>query len=209
MLFSSALFLGSHQQSFLIYLLQPWCLLPGLLFNYFPVICIWKHCSFFPLYYSARDLFSCYPAGSRFFTDGYLLKWESFLQLNALSLRNHSRFMCKRILKLIQAIQGNWCFLLGEVVFFKLVVLYQGHCVLKRLFINNEHTEVLAIGWSEKGEREQAHSSSWGWVSPSTSAPKHRHSWWICAFQGGCSWAWGVWTRAGDALPTLKGRVQF
>lgn len=114
---SSALFLGSHQQNYVIYLLQPWCLLPGLLFNYFPIMRIWKYCSFFPLYYSACDLFSCYPAGSCFFMDGDLLKWESFLQLHALSLRNHSRFTCKRILKLIWAIQGNQCFLLGEVGF--------------------------------------------------------------------------------------------
>lgn len=30
--------------------------------------------------------------------------------------------------------------------------MYQ-HCVLKRIFINNEHTEVLAIGQNENGER--------------------------------------------------------
>lgn len=156
MLSSSALFLGSRQQSFLLYLLQTWCLLPGLLFNYFPVIPIWKHCRFFPLYCSACDLFSCYPAGSCFFIDEDLLKWESFLQLNTFSLRNHSHFTCKgSVLKPIQAIQGNWCFLLCEVFFSQVVYVLSGRepCAVKRLFINNEHTEVLSLSWRENGER--------------------------------------------------------
>lgn len=57
-------------------------------------------------------------------------------------------------------------------------------------------------------EREQAHSSFWGQVSPSTSAPKYWHSWWICPFQERCSWP-SPDTRGVMLQPLQKAELNF
>lgn len=181
------------------------------LFNYFPVICIWKHCRFFPLYYSACDLFSCYPAGSCFFIDEDLLKWESFLQLNTLSLRNHSHFTCKGcVLKPIQAIQSNCCFLFCEVFFSQVVYVVSGRALRSQKVIH-KYWAYRSLVPQLKGKWKESKPTA-----PPEARCHHRHlpqgtgthDGFALSRKGGpsCGKSRHTW---GDALTTTKGRAQF